>query len=129
MAMEIVMMMEKTTRSNQMMTMSRILSGISVPMMQGMLAEKKRIAEMLTTAMTNFKSMAPRPLDEDGRQEHFRKAQGRCLTGKDRLGHTEEFEERNEEIAEIIKDGCKFRKEEAQEPNGCNGRNDAKGHL
>lgn len=123
------MMMKKTTRSNQMMTMSRILSGISVPMMQGMLAEKKRIAEMLTTAMTNFKSMAPRPLDEDGRQEHFRKAQGRCLTGKDRLGHTEEFEERNEEIAEIIKDGCKFRKEEAQEPNGCNGRNDAKGHL
>ena len=41
MAMEIVMMREKTTRSNQMMTMSRILSGISVPMMQGMLAEKK----------------------------------------------------------------------------------------
>ena len=39
------------------------------------------------------------------------------------------FEERNEEIAEIIKDGCKFRKEEAQEPNGRNGRNDAKGHL
>ena len=45
------------------------------------------------------------------------------------MGHTEEFEERNEEIAEIIKDGCKFRKEEAQEPNGRNGRNDAKGHL
>ena len=62
MAMEIVMMMEKTTRSNQMMTMSRILSGISVPMMQGMLAEKKRISEMLTTAMTNFKSMVPDPL-------------------------------------------------------------------
>lgn len=36
------MMMKKTTRSNQMMTMSRILSGISVPMMQGMLAEKKK---------------------------------------------------------------------------------------
>ena len=109
------MMMEKTTRSNQMMTMSRILSGISVPMIQGMLAEKKRISEMLTTAMMNFKSMVPNPLMR--------------MAGKDRLGHTEEFEERNKEIAEIIKDGCKFRKEEAQEPNGRNGRNDAKGHL
>ena len=122
------MMMKKTTRSNQMMTMSRILSGISVPMMQGMLAEKKDCGNA-DHSDDKLQKHGPRPLDEDGRQEHFRKAQGRCLTGKDRLGHTEEFEERNEEIAEIIKDGCKFRKEEAQEPNGRNGRNDAKGHL
>lgn len=55
------MMMEKTTRSNQMMTMSRILSGISVPMMQGMLAEKKD-CENADHSDDELQSMVPDPL-------------------------------------------------------------------
>ena len=53
------MMIDNTTLSNQMTRISLIFNGMSVPMMQGMLAEKNKISEMLTTAMTNFSSIVP----------------------------------------------------------------------
>ena len=59
MAMGMVMTMLSTTHSNQIARMSRNFSGMSAPMTQGMLAEKNRISEMLTTAMTNFRGGAP----------------------------------------------------------------------
>ena len=57
--MGMVIRMDSTTLSNQITRISLIFNGISVPIMQGMLAEKNRISEMLTTAMTNFNSRVP----------------------------------------------------------------------
>jgi len=83
--------MLSTTLSHQIITISLRLRGISVPSTQGILAEKKSISEMLTTAITNFNKGVPvLAIRMDGKNISGKETAA-ALTGQHRLLYPHKF--------------------------------------